>query len=144
MPSFLVISRTMRFIFLKVPSNGTIRSAITLSCSSPFILCSCRAALAKLSSSKPAISGFWVTMASAITISPTKSINLSSLSTRTVIIWAPSVDGLGCGFCRTGPATPAGKSGLIGSEFSNAVMAMVSCDGQYSHSAVLASSFSSI
>ena len=85
LPSFCDISRTIRFIFWKVPETGTIRIDILISCSSSVSLRSWRADLVKLSSFKPRISGEEVTIDSVITISPTIAIRLSSLDRLTLI-----------------------------------------------------------
>ena len=138
------MSRTMRFIFLNVPPIGTMRKDITPSCSSSFSLCSWRAAFAKFDNSSPARSGFCVTIDSAMTSSPTRSIRRSSLSTRTEII---------CDSCSLSPPRAlggagrgfgSGGGGTTGVEASDASMTACCCGvGQYSHSAVLASSWKS-
>ena len=140
LPSFFVISRTIRFILWNVPSNGTMRRAMTLSCSSPLILCSCREAFWKFSSSSPLRSGFCVTIAAAMTSSPTRSIRRSSFSTFTLIICdscASCFAAAGFGFAK-GPGT-----GTIGGDGSAATTACCTGEGQYSHSETSRSSFTS-
>ena len=69
--SFLLMSRTIRFIFWKVLDMGIIRRDMEISCNSSVSLRSWRAFLEKISRCSPFRSGEAVTMDSVMTISPT-------------------------------------------------------------------------
>ena len=83
LPSFLAESNTILFIFWNVGLRGIILIDIITSCKSDVIFISCAVALLKFDSSSPGTlrSGFCATTASAITISPIKSISISIFST---------------------------------------------------------------
>ena len=83
LPAFWARSRTRRTIRRKAPLRGIIRMDIATSWMSLVILSSWSTAFSKRSRCRPRKSGLLATMASAMTISPTRSKILSSLSRST-------------------------------------------------------------